>query len=308
VDGHAHRVPSPTDRGIRAIKWSLAALAITALLQLLIVVVSGSVALLADTIHNFSDCLTAIPLWVAFVIGRRPATKRYSYGYDRAEDLAGLFIVLVIAASAVFVAWEAVTRLMHPRPVDNLPWVIAAGLTGFAGNELVAWYRIREGRRIGSMALVADGQHARTDGLTSLGVVAGGIGVALGFDRADPLAGLAIAVVIVFVLWQAGRSVLHRILDGTDESTVVMLESVAASVAGVEHVTSTRARWTGHGLNADLEIQVDPALTVGQGHAIAEEVEHELLHALPGLKGANVHVDPHEHGPPQGPVAHHREA
>ena len=291
MDGHHHRVPSPTDRGIRAIKWSLAGLAFTALLQSLIVLVSGSVALLADTVHNFSDCLTAIPLWVAFVIGRRPPTKRYSYGYDRAEDLAGLFIVLVIAASAVLVAWEAVARLMHPRPIDNLPWVIAAGLAGFAGNELVA-----------------DGQHARTDGLTSLGVVAGAIGVALGFDRADPLAGLAIALVILYVLWQAGRSVFHRILDGTDESTVVMLESVAASVAGVEHVTSTRARWTGHGLNADLEIQVDPALTVGQGHAIAEEVEHQLLHALPGLKGATVHVDPHEHGPPRGPVAHHREA
>jgi cation diffusion facilitator family transporter len=307
VDGHDHRVLTPTDWGIRAIKWSLAGLAVTALLQLVIVMVSGSVALLADTIHKFSDCLTAIPLWVAFVIGRRPATKRYSYGYERAEDLAGLFIVLVIAASAAFVAWEAVARLMHPRPVDNLPWVIAAGLAGFAGNELVAAYRIREGRRIGSMALVADGHHARTDGLTSLGVVAGGIGAALGFERADPLAGLAIAVVIVYVLWRAGRIVVHRILDGTDESTVVMLESVAAQVAGVEHVTSARARWTGHGLNADLEIQVDPALTVGQGHAIAEEVEHELLHALPGLKGATVHVDPHDHGPPRGPVAHHRE-
>ncbi len=306
MDGHHHRVPTPTDRGIRAVKWSLAGLAVTALLQLVIVLVSGSVALLADTIHNFSDCLTAIPLWVAFVIGRRPATKRYSYGYERAEDLAGLFIVLVIAASAVFVAWEAVARLMHPRPIEHLPWVIAAGLAGFAGNELVAAYRIREGRRIGSMALVADGHHARTDGLTSLGVVAGGIGAALGFDRADPLAGLAIAVVIVYVLWQAGRIVVHRILDGTDESTVVMLESVAAQVAGVEHVTSARARWTGHGLNADLEIQVDPALTVGQGHAIAEEVEHELLHALPGLKGATVHVDPHDHGPPRGPVSHHR--
>ncbi|TMK29541.1 MAG: cation transporter [Actinobacteria bacterium] len=308
MDVHDHRVPSPTDRGIRAIRWSLAGLAVTALLQLLIVVVSGSVALLADTIHNFADCLTAIPLWVAFVIGRRPATKRYSYGYERAEDLAGLFIVLVIAASAVLVAWEGVARLMHPRPVDNLPWVIAAGVAGFAGNELVAAYRIREGRRIGSMALVADGQHARTDGLTSLGVVAGAIGVALGLDRADPLAGLAIAVVVVYVLWHAGRSVVHRILDGTDESTVVMLESVAASVAGVEHVTSARARWTGHGLNADMEIQVDAALTVGQGHAIAEEVEHELLHALPGLKGATVHVDPHDHGPARGPVAHHREA
>ncbi len=307
MDRHGHRVLAPADRGIRAIKWSLAGLALTALLQLLVVLISGSVALLADTIHNFSDCLTAIPLWVAFVIGRRPATKRYSYGFGRAEDLAGLFIVLVIAASAFFVAWEAIARLMQPRSIDNILWVMVAGLVGFAGNELVAAYRIREGRRIGSMALVADGHHARTDGLTSLGVVAGGIGAALGFDRADPLAGLAIAVVIVYVLWQAGRSVIHRILDGTDESTMVMLESVAASVAGVEHVTSARARWTGHGLNADLAIQVDAALTVEQGHAIAEEVEHELLHALPGLKEATVHVDPHDHRPPRGPVAHHRE-
>jgi len=307
VDGHRHRAPSPTDRGIRAIKWSLTGLAVTAFLQLLIVMVSGSVALLADTIHNVSDCLTAIPLWVAFVVGRRPPTRRYSYGFDRAEDLAGLFIVLVIGASAALVAWEAVDRLLHPRPVDHVPWVIVAGLAGFAGNELVAMYRIREGRRIGSMALVADGQHARTDGLTSLGVVVGAAGAALGFERADPLAGIGIALVILFVLWQSGRSVLHRILDGTDESTVVMLETVAAQVTGVEHVTSARARWTGHELNADLEIQVDPVLTVGQGHAIAEQVEHELLHALPGLKGVAVHVDPHDHGPQRGPVAHHRE-
>lgn len=309
-DGHRHgrsHAQIWTDQGIHAVQLSLAGLAVTAVLQTVIVLVSGSVALLADTIHNFADALTAIPLWVAFAIGRRPATKRYSYGYERAEDLAGLLIVVVIAASALFAAWEAVTRLMDPRPIHSLPWVMAAGVVGFAGNELVALYRIRVGRRIGSAALVADGQHARTDGLTSLGVLAGAIGVALGFERADPVAGLTITVVILFVLWHAARSVVRRMLDGTDDSTVVMLQEAAARVSGVEHVTSAKARWTGHKLNAELEIQVDPALTLGQAHAIAEQVEHELCHTLPRLMGATVHVDPHHHGPPTGPMAHHRE-
>jgi cation diffusion facilitator family transporter len=293
--------------GIRAVKVSLVGLAATAVLQVIIVVISGSVALLADTVHNITDALTAIPLWVAFAVGRRPPTKRYSYGYQRAEDLAGIFIVLVIAASAGFAAWESVRRLADPRPIEHLPWVMAASIVGFAGNELVAIYRIRVGKRIGSEALVADGHHARTDGLTSLGVLAGAIGVALGFDRADPIAGLAIVLAILVVLWHAMRSVFRRILDGTDDTTVLMLESVAGSVPGVEHVSSAKARWTGHALNAELEIQVEPDISVQEGHRIAEEVEHELLHAIPRLLGATVHVDPHGHEPHyEGPMAHHR--
>lgn len=249
AEGHSHGRTGKLDpalagsaRGIRAVKVSLVALAATAALQVVVVSVSGSVALLADTVHNITDALTAIPLWVAFAVGRRPPTKRYSYGYQRAEDLAGIFIVLVIAASAGFAAWEAIRRLADPRPVEHLPWVVAASIVGFAGNELVAIYRIRAGKRIGSAALVADGHHARTDGLTSLGVLAGAIGVALGFDRADPIAGLAITLAILVVLWQATRSVFRRILDGTDDTTVLMLESVAGSVPGVEHVTSAKAR------------------------------------------------------------------
>jgi cation diffusion facilitator family transporter len=294
-------------RGIRAVKVSLVGLAATAALQVVIVVVSGSVALLADTVHNVTDALTAVPLWVAFAVGRRPPTKRYSYGYQRAEDLAGIFIVLVIAASAGFAAWESVRRLADPQPIEHLPWVVAASIVGFAGNELVAIYRIRVGKRIGSAALVADGHHARTDGLTSLGVLAGAIGVALGFDRADPIAGLAITLAILVVLWHATRSVFRRILDGTDDTTVVMLESVAGAVPGVEHVTSAKARWTGHALNAELEIQVAPDISVQAGHRIAEEVEHELLHAIPRLRGATVHVDPHgSESHYEGPMAHHR--
>lgn len=295
--------------GIRTVKVSLAVLLVTAAVQVAIVAISGSVALLADTVHNVTDALTAIPLWIAFVIGRRPPTRRYSYGFERAEDLAGILIVAVIAASAGFAAWEAIRRLAEPREIDHLPWVIAAAIVGFAGNELVALYRIRTGRRIGSSALVADGHHARTDGLTSLGVLAGAIGVASGFERADPIAGLAITAAILVVLWQASRSVVHRILDGTDDTTVLMLESVAGTVHGVEHVTSAKARWTGHALNAELEIMIDSAMSVQEAHRIAEEVEHELLHAIARLRGVTVHVDPHDHGPHYaGPMAHHREA
>lgn len=293
--------------GIRCVKVSLAILGLTAAAQLVVVAASGSVALLADTVHNVTDALTAVPLWIAFVVGRRPATRRYPYGYARAEDLAGILIVLVIAASAGLAAWEAIRRLAEPRPIEHLPWVVVASILGFAGNELVALYRIRVGRRIGSAALVADGHHARTDGLTSLGVLAGAVGVALGFERADPIAGLAITLAILVVLWQAMRSVFRRILDGTDDATVPLLEEVASSVPGVEHVTSAKARWTGHVLNAELEVQVEPSLTVEQGHAIAEEVEHALLHAIPRLRGATVHIDPHGHGPHYaGPMAHHR--
>jgi cation diffusion facilitator family transporter len=308
--GHAHGgmdvALAGSDRGIRAVKVSLVALGATAGVQAFIVALSGSIALLADTIHNATDALTAIPLWVAFVVGRRKPTKRYSYGYERAEDLAGIMIVLVIAASAAVAAWEAVNRLIDPREVTHLPWVMAAAIVGFAGNELVAMYRIRVGKRIGSAALVADGHHARTDGLTSLGVLAGAIGVALGFDRADPIAGLVITVAILVVLWHATKTVLRRILDGTDETTVPLVESVAASVKGVEQVTSAKARWTGHALNAELEIQVRPELTVQDAHMIAEEVEHELLHAIPRLRGATVHIDPHGPVHYEGPMAHHR--
>ncbi len=308
--GHDHGVDvlRTSARGIRAIEVSLAGLAATAVIQVVIVVASGSVALLADTIHNFTDALTAIPLWIAFRLARRAPNRRYPYGYHRAEDLAGVFIVLVIAGSAVLAGWEAVLRLLHPRDLRNLGWVMAAGVVGFAGNEMVAVHRIRVGRRIGSEALVADGHHARVDGLTSLGVVVGAAGVALGFGRADPIVGLLICVAILFVLKDAARSVLHRIMDGTDEATIGLLEEVAAAVPGVEHVTAVRARWAGHGLNAELHLDVDPGLTVQEGHAIADHVEHALLHEVPRLRMATVHVDPHHHSPDtHDATAHHRE-
>ena len=216
-----------TRLGVRATWISLASLAGTALLQLTIVAVSGSVALLADTVHNFADALTAIPLLIAFRLGRRPASRRYPYGLHRAEDLAGVAIVLTIAASAVFAAAEGIDRLVHPREPGAVGLVLLAGIVGFAGNEAVAVYRVRVGRRIGSAALVADGLHARTDGLTSLGVVASALATLVGIDRADPIVALAITAVIVWTMLRAARSVIHRILDGSDEETIALIETVA---------------------------------------------------------------------------------
>jgi len=301
---HAHEHFAPPDaatlataEGVRATWISLGVLAVTALAQLAIVLLTGSVALLADTIHNFTDALTAIPLLIAFRLGRRPPTRRYTYGYHRAEDLAGLAIVLLIGVSAALAAVEAIDRLRHPTSIDHLAIVIAAGAIGFVGNEAVATYRIRVGRRIGSAALVADGLHARTDGITSLGVVAGAIGVMAGFARADALAALLITIVIGFTLVEAARTVLHRMLDGTDEPTIGLIETAAAGVPGVEHVTDARARWVGHQLRAEISIDVAPDLTVERGHEISERVRGALLRDVPRLGDAMVHVDPHEHDP-----------
>jgi cation diffusion facilitator family transporter len=295
--GPADAATLATRQGTRATWISLGLLAVTAVVQLAIVIASGSVALLADTIHNFTDALTAIPLLIAFRLARRAPTRRYPYGYHRAEDVAGLTIVALIGVSAILAATEAARRLLHPQTIDAVGWVLAAGVLGFIGNEVVAEYRIRVGKRIGSAALVADGAHARTDGLTSLGVVAATIGVLAGFDRADAIVGLAITVAICFTMWHAAKAVLHRALDGTDESTLSLIEAVAGAVDGVEHVADARARWSGHRLLADLSVAVDPALTVHAGHTIADDVREALLHEVPRLADANVHVDPHDHPP-----------
>ena len=299
-----------SDEGIRAVKVSLLALGITAALQLVVVAVSGSVALLADTIHNFSDALTALPLWFAFVLGRRPPTRRYTYGYGRAEDLAGVFIVAMIALSAVVAGVESVRRLLDPHPIEAAGWVLVAGLVGFAGNEFVAVYRIRVGRRIGSAALVADGLHARTDGFTSLAVVAGAMGVLAGFPLADPIVGLVITVAILAVLRGAGRDVYRRLMDAVDPELVDTAEAAVRAVPGVVSVESLRLRWMGHRVLAEADITVDSRLGIVPAHDIAEEAHHRLLHEVPRLAEATVHVSPHGRGERDyhAATAHHRPA
>ncbi|WP_327666687.1 cation diffusion facilitator family transporter [Streptomyces sp. NBC_00485] len=279
-------------RGMRALWVSLTVLGVTALVQAAVVAVSGSVALLGDTVHNAADALTAVPLGIAFVLGRRAATRRFTYGYGRAEDLAGIAIVLTIAASAAFTAWAAVERLLDPRPVAHVPAVAVAALAGFAGNEWVARYRIRVGRAIGSAALVADGLHARTDGYTSLAVLLGAGGSALGWQLADPVVGLAITAAIALVLRDAAREVFRRVMDAVDPELVDRAEGALREVPGVRAVGELRLRWIGHRLRAEVAVAVDGEATVREAHAIAVEAEHALLHAVPKLTAALVHADP----------------
>lgn len=278
--------------GIRAVKISLIGLLVTAALQVAVVIVSDSVALLSDTLHNFGDALTAIPLWLAFKIGRRQPNNRYTYGYGRLEDLAGIFVVLVIAISAGIAAYESVDRLIHPQPVRNLAFVLGASVVGFAGNELVAVYRLRVGRRIGSAALVADGLHARTDGLTSLAVFAGALGVAAGWELADPIVGLLITGAILIILKGAAVDIYHRLVDAVDPRLVDHVRNVLLGVPGIEAVDDVRIRWIGHELKAEAQVGVDRDLNVADGHAVAVKAHHELLHHVHRLTSAHIHVHP----------------
>jgi cation diffusion facilitator family transporter len=283
------------ERGIRAVKISLVGLMVTAIGQLGLVLVTGSVALLADTVHNFSDALTAVPLWVAFILAHRQANRRFTYGYRRAEDLAGLFIVGMIILSAIIAGVESIQRLLDPQPLVN-PWlVVAAGIVGFAGNELVASYRIRVGKEIGSAALVADGFHARTDGFTSLAVVFGAIGVMLGFPLADPIVGLLITAAIVIVLRDAVVAVFGRLMDAVDPELVDTIERQARAVPGVLDVSSIRVRWIGHRLEASLHAVVDCSISVAEGHQLAEEIRHAAYHDVRKLDTILVHIDPCDH-------------
>jgi cation diffusion facilitator family transporter len=296
-----------SEQGVRAVKISLVALGVTAIAQAVVVLLTGSVALLADTIHNFSDALTAIPLWIAFVVGRRQASRRYTYGYGRAEDLAGVFIVVMIALSAVVAGYESVRRLLDPQEIDHVGVVIAAGLIGFAGNELVAVYRIRVGRAIGSAALVADGLHARTDGFTSLAVVFGALGVLAGWEAADPVVGLLITVAILFVLRSAATDIYRRLMDAVDPELVDAAEASLRATPGVRDVEEVRLRWIGHRIRAEVGLVADPDLSLVDAHAIAHDAHHRLLHDVKGVDDVTVHVSPGggdvDH---HAPLAHHR--
>lgn len=294
--------------GMRALWISFAGLMATAVAQAVLVSLTGSVALLGDTLHNFADALTAVPLAIAFLLGRRAATRRFTYGFGRSEDLAGLVILLVMAASAVLAAWTAIDRLLSPQEMTHIGWVAAAGLVGFAGNELVARYRITVGRKIGSAALVADGLHARADGFTSLGVLLAAGGARLGWQWADPLVGLLITAAILSVLYGAAKEILARTLDAVDPTMVEQAETALQSTPGVRGIGALRMRWVGHQLHAETDLVVDPHLSVVDAHAIAVDAEHHLLHSVPRLAMATVHTDPATvpGSDPHAVLAHHQ--
>ncbi len=294
--------------GRRALLVSLGGLLLTGALQAAVTGFSGSVGLLADAVHNLADALTALPIGLAFWAARRPPNRRYTYGYGRAEDLAGLAVVAVMTVSAGFAAWQATDRFIRPQPVHDLPWVAAAGVLGFVGNEVAARYRMRVGTSIGSAALVADGRHARTDGFTSLAVVAGAAGVALGWREADAVAGLLITVAILAVLRGAVRDVYRRLMDAVDPGLTDRIEGEVRAVPAVLGCDGVKIRWIGHELHAELNITVDGGLTVRQAHDVTEDTRHQLLHRVGRLTDAIIHVNPPDAAAAHARTAHHQAA
>ncbi|MCZ4101586.1 MULTISPECIES: cation diffusion facilitator family transporter [unclassified Streptomyces] len=317
VAPHTHEAADKVDtamessaEGMRTLWTSLIVLGVTTVLQALVFALSGSVALLGDTIHNGADALTAVPLGIAFILGRRAATRRFTYGFGRAEDLAGIAILLTIAASSALAACTAIDRLLNPQQITHLPWVAAAAVVGFIGNEWVARYRIRTGRKIGSAALVADGLHARTDGFTSLAVLLGAAGAAIGWRLADPIVGLLITAAILIVLKDAAKEVLRRLMDAVDPALVETAEAALRQVPGVREVGELRMRWIGHQLRAEATIVIDGSLNLWSAHQVAVDAEHALLHAVPRLTAALIHPDPTRTGEedPHAALTHHRVA
>ncbi|MBL8160354.1 MAG: cation transporter [Anaerolineae bacterium] len=292
--GEIVRSVSPEDNNlaIRTVWLALLALGATTVIQVFIVVASGSVALLADTVHNLGDALNSIPLLIAFYLARRAANRRYTYGFNRAEDIAGILIVVSIAFSAAYILWESVQKLINPQPLTNLPWVAAAAIVGFIGNEIVALLQIRVGRKIGSEAMIADGLHARTDGLTSLAVLVAVAGAALGFPIVDPLVGLLIGITIVFITRDAAIAVWYRLMDAVDPRMVEQVEKSIREHHEVRAIQRLQMRWLGHQLYVEGVLELDPALSFAQSAEIADHVRHHLHHILPRMSKATISAVP----------------
>ena len=295
--GHSHGTNDAnlfsTQKGLGAVMNSSLLLFVGSLFQLFVVILSGSVSLLSDTIHNFGDGATAIPLSIAFLLGKKKPNERFNYGYGKAEDLAGVAILFFMLASAIYAAYVSINRLLHPFTPTHL-WVVAiASFVGFAINEGAALFRIRVGKEIQSEALIADGKHARIDGITSLTVLIGALGAYLGFPIVDPIVGLFITALILHTLWESASPVFTRLLDGVDPEIAEQVKQAVTQVKEVKEIKDIHTRWLGHTLSIETTICVNPNLTVAQGHAIAEEVHHELHEHFPHLSHLAVHVDPH---------------
>ncbi|WP_017300063.1 cation diffusion facilitator family transporter [Nodosilinea nodulosa] len=300
--GHTHGAVDPeiaaSERGLWAVKLSFIGLVITAIAQAVVFALSGSVALMADLIHNVGDAMTSLPLGVAFLLARARPSARFAYGYGRTEDLAGLAIVAVIFCSALLTGYESIERLRHPQPLDHLGALAAAAIVGFVGNEVVALFRLRVGREISSAALVADGLHARADGLVSLAVLVSAVGVGLGYPWADPAMGLIITLVLLRVVGQSTQTVFTRLLDGIEPEVLDRLRHevehgvAAAAPEAPVTVTLVKGRWLGHRLYGEVALGVDGDLSVAGGGAIAAQVSAHLHRQLPYLAEVTIQVQP----------------
>ncbi|WP_343571292.1 cation diffusion facilitator family transporter [Mycobacterium sp.] len=267
----------------RAVGISALVLALTGLIELVIAVVSGSVALLGDALHNLSDVSTSALVFVGFRASRRLPTERYTYGYERAEDLAGIGVALVIWSSAIVAGQESVEKLINHGSTGHVGWGIAAAAVGIAGNQLVARYKLTVGRRIRSATVVADAKHSRLDALSSAGAMLGLIAVALGWTWADAVAGIVVTGFICHVGWEVTADIAHRLLDGVDPEIITTAEFAALEVAGVQHAHA-RARWTGRTLRVEVEGFLDSETSLAAADEIGRGVCAILTSRIPELQ------------------------
>jgi cation diffusion facilitator family transporter len=294
-----------TREGLRAIRLAAVALGASAAVRLTIAVLSGSVGLLAAGLDDLGDVLTTVVLSVAFIASRRAADRRYTFGYQRFEDLSGVLVVAVIWGSAAFATYEAVMRLTGDHQVTRLGIAMTAAVLGLLANGFAGVYKIRVGRRIGSEPLIADGKHALTDSLSSVAAFGGLLGVKAGHPIADPIAAFVVVLAIVAVAVDATRRVLARLLDAVDPTIVGQIEHIAKHTDGVASIGRVQARWAGRSLYVTLTVAADGNKSLTDTHTIAENVAHRILHDVPGVAQVDVHVDPWE---PHGDEAHARTA
>lgn len=305
--GHTHGTIAAEPNALRVTLLSSAVLGGVAAAELAVAVISSSAGVLADGLHNLGDLSTTVALAAAFILSRRAPTRRFPYGYHRGEDLAGLFVLLLIVASAVASGVTSIEHLVHGTHLSGYGAAVAVALVGFAGNEGVARYKIVAGRRLGSVALIADGKHSRVDGFASLAAAAGVVGAWLGAPVLDPVAGLVLTVVIGWVAVDTARHVTGRLLDEADASLVALIERTAREVPGVVSVSEARARWTGRRVLAELTLAVAPAETVSRAHALGEEVRHRLFHSVESLGQVIVHLDPAGDAEAHQGTSHHEQ-
>ena len=264
----------------QAIAVSAIGLAATGLVELVLAVLTGSVGLLGDAIHNLSDVSTSAVVFLGFRLSRRPPTERYPYGLERAEDLAGVGIAVVIWASAAFAGYESVRKLVEHGHTAHVGAGIAGAALGIIGNQVVARYKLVIGKRINSATLIADARHSWLDALSSAGALAGLVAVAFGQPWGDPVAGLAVTALICHVGYEVTTDVVHRLADGVDPGVITTAEAAAGSVPGVIHAHA-RARWTGRTLRVEIEGWVDPGLPAREADAMGRLVADSVSRQLP---------------------------
>jgi cation diffusion facilitator family transporter len=264
----------------RAVAVSAVGLGVTGLAELLIALLTGSVGLLGDAIHNLSDVSTSAVVFLGFRLSRRPPTERYPYGLERAEDLAGIGIAVVVWASAAFAGFESIRKLLEHGHTSYVGAGIAGAVLGIIGNQVVARYKLTVGKRINSATLIADARHSWLDALSSAGALAGLIAVALGQSWGDPVAGLAVTAFICHVGYEVTADVLRRLADGVDPDVITRAEAAAGSVPGVVHAHA-RARWTGRTLRVEIEGWVDPELAIRDADAMGRLVADQISRQLP---------------------------